>query len=90
MFNGEKDIEHTGTYLTITPHEKLAFTWQSAFSLDDSTVTIDLKQLDQGKTEMTLTQVKFRNEGARDGHIKGWTLILDQLSALEEQFALAS
>ena len=90
MFNGEKDIEHKGTYLTIIPHEKLAFTWQSAFSLDDSTVTINLKPLGPARTEMILTQVKVRNEGTRDGHIKGWALILDQLSALHEDVALAS
>lgn len=81
MFNGEKDIAHAGTYLTIDPHRMLAFTWESDFSLDDSTVTIELRPVGPDKTELTLTQVKFRNEGARDGHLKGWTQIVDQLAA---------
>lgn len=80
MFNGEKDIAHAGTYLTIDPYRKLAFTWESDFSLDDSTVTIELRPLAENRTELTLTQVRFRNEGARDGHLKGWTQIVGQLA----------
>lgn len=90
MFNGEKNIEHTGTYLTIDPYSTLAFTWESEFSMDGSTVTIALKPLGQDRTEMTLTQVKFRTESARDGHARGWTQILDQLSTIDRDLAIAS
>lgn len=82
MFNGEKDIEHAGTYLTIDPFRRIAFTWESVFSLSDSKVTIDFRSAEAGKTTMTLTQVKFSNEGARDGHMKGWSQLVDQLAAL--------
>lgn len=81
MYNGERDIAHAGTYLIINPYTKLAFTWESEFSLDDSTVTIDLRSIGPDRTELTLTQVKFASEGARDGHLKGWTRIVDQLVA---------
>ena len=90
MFNGEKNIEHTGTYLEIEPHSRLAFTWQSVFSLDDSTVTIDLKPSGADKTELTLTQVKFASESTRDGHLRGWTQIVDQLAAMDTELPLAS
>ncbi|MET3615390.1 uncharacterized protein YndB with AHSA1/START domain [Rhizobium aquaticum] len=88
MFNGEKNIEHTGTYLEIDPHSRIAFTWQSVFSLDDSTVTLDFRPSGTDKTELTLTQVKFASESARDGHLKGWTLIVDQLAAMDEDVLL--
>jgi hypothetical protein len=40
-------------------------------------VTLDLAEPAPGKTEITLKQVKFRSEEARDGHIGGWNSILD-------------
>ena len=89
MFNGEKDIEHAGTYLTIDPFRQIAFTWESVFSLSDSTVTIDFRPVESGKTELTLTQVKFRDESARDGHMKGWAQLVGQLGLLYEAAAAA-
>lgn len=76
MTDGGKDIPHAGTYVEIDRHARLAFTWQSPHSLDDSVVTIDFREVDAGTTEVTLHQVKFRSEQARDGHTKGWTDIL--------------
>ena len=76
MTTPEKEIPHAGTYLEIDPHSRLSFTWESPHSLDDSVVTVDFAELEPGLTEVTLHQVKFRNEGARDGHVSGWTAIL--------------
>lgn len=81
MAMADKEIPHAGTYLEIDPHSRLAFTWESPHSLDDSIVTIDFAEPELGMTEITLRQVKFMNEGARDGHITGWTAILDSLEA---------
>lgn len=78
----EKDVPHTGTYLEIDRHARLAFTWASPHSLDDSVVMIDFAELGPEATEISLSQVKFRNEGARDGHEKGWTAIIDELARL--------
>ena len=75
----KKKIPHTGTYLEIDPHSRLAFTWASPHSLDDSRVTIDFAENEPGSTEVTLHQVKFRSEEARDGHIKGWTVIIGEI-----------
>ena len=79
MVTPEREIPHSGTYLDITPFSRLSFTWESPHSLDDSVVTIDFAEPVPGQTEITLKQVKFRSEDARDGHIKGWTAILGYL-----------
>lgn len=79
MVTAEREIPHAGTYLEIDPHSRLSFTWESPYSLDDSVVTIDLAEVDPDTTEITLRQVKFRSEEARQGHTKGWNAILDNL-----------
>ena len=79
---GGKEVPHAGTYLEIDPHSRLAFTWGSPHSLDDSVVTIDFTAVDSRTTEIALRQVKFASEQARDGHIAGWTQILGKLSAI--------
>ena len=81
MNNGTKDIPHTGTYVELVPHSRIAFTWESPFmTLEGSTVTLDLVP-DGGATLLTLTHVRFENESSRDGHRGGWTAILDGLVA---------
>lgn len=80
MTAGGKDIPHAGTYLEIAPHSRLAFTWESPHSLDDSVVTIDFAESEPGITEVTLHQVKFRSEEARDSHKGGWSAILECLA----------
>lgn len=83
MNSGGKEIPHSGTYLEITPHSRLVFTWESPHSVDGSTVTVTLSPAGATATELELTQVKFASEGARDGHIKGWTAILDMLATVD-------
>tara|TARA_R110002124_G_scaffold63350_28_gene173283 strand:- start:24 stop:464 length:441 start_codon:yes stop_codon:yes gene_type:complete len=85
MRDGGKDIAHSGTYLSIDRHSKIVFTWESPFSVDGSTVTLDLRALDAKSCEITLTQVKFASESARDGHRKGWDGILEALSKINPQ-----
>ncbi|HVK91878.1 MAG TPA: SRPBCC domain-containing protein [Mycoplana sp.] len=78
----DREVPHAGTYLEIAPHSRLAFTWGSPHSLDDSVVTIDFTALDSRTTEIVLRQVKFASEQARDGHVAGWTQILGKLSTI--------
>ncbi|MEM1286422.1 MAG: SRPBCC domain-containing protein [Pseudomonadota bacterium] len=81
MQAGDDAIPHAGTYKEITPYERLAFSWESPFSVDDSTVTLIFTPKDGG-THVTLTHVRFADEQARDNHRGGWTGILEALAAL--------
>ncbi len=72
------DLPHGGEYKEIDPHSKIVFTWESPFSVDDSTVTLTLKPLGAG-TELTLHHIKFADEEQRDNHSGGWTTILATL-----------
>ncbi|MBL0370498.1 SRPBCC domain-containing protein [Rhizobium sp. KVB221] len=76
----DKEVPHAGTYLEVKPYSRLAFTWESPFSQDDSVVTIDFTEIGMRSTLVALKQVKFSSEESRDGHIKGWTRMFDQLT----------
>ena len=82
MAVGDKEIRHVGTYLEVEPYSHLAFTWQSPYSVDDSVVTIDLAEIDKATTEITLKQVRFVDEEARDAHETVWGQIVDRLAAV--------
>ena len=75
---GDQDMPHGGTYKEISPHKRLVFTWETPFSVEGSTVTLDFAP-QNGGTEVTLTHVKFPSEEIRDNHAKGWGGILDAL-----------
>ena len=79
VMTSEKEIAHTGLYKDLVPHSLIRFTWESPYSPADSEVTIQLAPVAE-VTELTLSQVKFLSEGARDGHKGGWTMILDRLA----------
>lgn len=74
-------LEHKGEYLALQPYTKLVFTWVSPFSIDGSTVTLNLSEAVDG-THIRLTQVKFLNEEMRDNHNSGWLAILASLHQL--------
>ncbi len=79
MRPGDDDIPHAGTYIEITKYTRLIFTWESPFSVEGSTVTLDFEEAD-GKTEVTLTHVKFPSQESRDNHNSGWGQILETLA----------
>lgn len=81
VMTSDKEIVHRGVYRDLVPHSLIRFTWESPYSPADSEVTIRLAPVARG-TEVSLSQVKFLSEGARDGHKGGWTMILDRLEAL--------
>lgn len=78
MVSGETEIPHSGTYREIDPHDRIVFTWESPFSVDESTVTLTFSPKDGG-THVTLTHTRFQNEETRDNHKGGWTGILGAL-----------
>jgi uncharacterized protein YndB with AHSA1/START domain len=80
-YRGEK-LPHTGKYLEISRPDKLVFTWASHHSLDDSTVTLNFTKVDNNKTKISLSHVKFIDEEARSAHEGGWGCILDKLNEI--------
>jgi uncharacterized protein YndB with AHSA1/START domain len=80
MQAGDKQIPHAGTYLDLTPHERITFTWESPFSTDGSTVTVTITP-EGAASRVTLTHVKFLSDEMRNNHEKGWGEILDALRA---------
>lgn len=77
MLGSEGNIfPHSGEYLTIDRPRKLVFTWHSkATAMAKTEVTVELKPVGGGKTELTLTHVGIPQE-ERENHNGGWTAIL--------------
>lgn len=82
MHVGDDKIPHTGSYLSVDRPNRLVFSWESPYSTDDSTVTLDFSAIDENTTNVELTHVKFLNEEARSNHEGGWGNILDKLDAV--------
>ncbi len=81
VMQGEQTHPHAGTYLVLTPHSHIAFSWEAPWSAPESRVDLTLMPVDGG-TEVVLTHVKFVSEESRDNHNKGWTGILGRLEGL--------
>ncbi len=69
---------HDGEYQIIDRAKRLQFTWVSAYTQDDSTVTLDFTPNGNG-TDLRLTHVRFPHKESRDNHEGGWTRILEAL-----------
>jgi uncharacterized protein YndB with AHSA1/START domain len=82
MHVGDDRIPHTGSYLELDRPRRLRFSWESPYSTDDSTVTLDFAEIDSTTTRVELTHVKFLHEEARSDHEGGWGNILDRLNEL--------
>lgn len=80
MAAGDKEIPHGGEYKTLKPFSEIAFTWESPYSVDNSTVTIRLRDTEEG-THLELEHVTFPDEESRNNHEGGWTAILQCLAA---------
>ncbi len=80
MHVGENKVPHTGEYLEVSRPDKLVFSWLSSYSTDGSTVTIEFDEIDNTRTRIKLTHVRFIDEEARSDHEGGWTNILEKLN----------
>jgi uncharacterized protein YndB with AHSA1/START domain len=80
LLNGD---EHNpqGTYVDVVPDQRLSFTWEWPGRPDrESLVTISLRAIDGG-TELTLVHERLPDAEARQSHERGWSGLLDKLSA---------
>jgi uncharacterized protein YndB with AHSA1/START domain len=84
VFGGSEGKEHecAGVYKEVVPNRKLVFTWCWPNSTPErvSVVTILFQQMN-GETELQFRHEQFFDEAARDGHRRGWTAALENLSA---------
>jgi uncharacterized protein YndB with AHSA1/START domain len=78
---GEKENPHTGVYTALELYSRIAFTWETPWSAPESRVELRLTPVPDG-TEVVLTHVKFVSEQSRDGHLKGWTGILQRIDEM--------
>jgi len=81
MAAGDQELPHGGEYKKLDPYTMIIFTWESPYSADDSTVTLNFSEVDGG-TNVELTHVKFLDEESRDSHLEGWGAILKQLDVV--------
>lgn len=80
LMMADKPVPHEGTYKALTPFSRIVFTWESPYAPPESEVELQFAPVDGG-TEVVLTQTRFLTESNRDGHSKGWTMILGRLDA---------
>ncbi|MEP1208860.1 MAG: SRPBCC domain-containing protein [Rhizobiaceae bacterium] len=79
MQAGDQQIPHGGEYKEINRLDRIVFTWESPFSVDGSTVTLNFSEAQSGGTDVELIHVKFTDQQTRDNHLGGWENILANL-----------
>jgi uncharacterized protein YndB with AHSA1/START domain len=76
-----------GTYREVRAPERLSYTfrWEEDSPEDeiDTLVTVEFYDLGE-KTELVLTQERFRNEESRNNHALGWEASFDNLARIVE------
>ena len=69
----------SGTYEEVVQNEKLVFSWKWADSELVTRVTVELRELGENQTELTLTHEGFPDSDLSKRHNEGWTGCLDRL-----------
>jgi uncharacterized protein YndB with AHSA1/START domain len=76
-----EDFLCTGVYREITPPTRLVFTWTS-YAVTDTLVTLTLRDLGAGQTELTLRHEGLVDAAIRQNHADGWGGCLANLERL--------
>ena len=80
MFDEEKNETHkaVGEIKTYEPNSKLSVSWNwEGMEAPETLLTIELNEVEDGKTEIVLTHSGFPVEEAADEHKKGWESALN-------------
>ena len=72
----------SGNYEKIVENEQLIFSWKWADSELITRVTIDLKEVSDNETELTLTHEGFPETEIRNRHNEGWEGCLSRLASI--------
>ena len=72
----------SGNYEKIVENEQLIFSWKWADSELITRVTIDLKEVSDNETELTLTHEGFPETETRNRHNEGWEGCLSRLASI--------
>ena len=80
----------SGTYREVVPGEKLVHSWSWEGSDSETQVTIELKALEGGVTELTLTHELFPDADTRDLHNEGWTESISKLERLMNEVGIGA
>lgn len=73
--------EVSGTYAEVASPDRLVFSWAWTNAPERvSRVTVAFRPIPEG-TEVTLTHDRFADEGTATRHRRGWTELLDRLTA---------
>jgi uncharacterized protein YndB with AHSA1/START domain len=77
----------TGVYRELEPGRRLVQTWIYEGPIPDfmgheTLLTVELRELEAGVTELTLKHERLPSDTYRDSVTKGWTALLDSLAAL--------
>jgi uncharacterized protein YndB with AHSA1/START domain len=75
-----QDLIVAGKVIELIPNQKIVFTWQWQGQEEESQVTVELEELEDGKTEVTLTHQNFSSQESVDNHTDGWKGTLEKLA----------
>ena len=80
-----------GVYRDVRPPTRLAFTWDwedAEHRLGETLVTVDLKPIEPGATEVVITHERFTDAKRADSHERGWSQLLRLLNHMIEDSKL--
>lgn len=81
-----KTYPHQGEFLRLERPRLIEFTWISmATNQQRSVVTVELRPLGRGQTELTLTHKQLPTDKAVEEHRSGWSAILDHLAEMMQK-----
>lgn len=73
-----RGIAVSGSYVDVSPPQRLVFTWRWDGEPAETLVTLTLRATDGG-CELLLVHERFGDEDARDANALGWSDCLDRL-----------